>query len=63
MQELKAYTINGRVVSLSMDNVCGVPFFVVRLDGRETFAGKNRAAAIDALDAACAKAREGSGNE
>lgn len=56
MKELKAYNINGHAVTLSMDNVCGIPFFVVRLDGRETFAGKNRGEAVDAFDAACARA-------
>lgn len=56
MKELKSYTINGHTIVLLLDNVCSTPFFVVRLDGRETFAGRNRVAAIDALDAACAKA-------
>ena len=65
MKELRSYTINGHVVTLSMDNMCGVPFFVVRLAGRETFAGKRRDLAIDALDRACAGASsaEGSDNE
>ena len=58
MKELKGYTINGHTITLSLDNVAGIPFFVVRCDGRESFAGKNRAAAIDAFDAACRKASE-----
>ncbi len=56
---LKSYQINGHQIALELDNVCSVPFFVVRLDGKEEFAGKDRASAIDALDAACQAAREG----
>ena len=55
---LKSYQINGHVAALFLDNVCGIPFFVVRLDGRDCFAGKDRAAAIDAFDAACKSAME-----
>lgn len=56
MKELKSYTINGHAIVLQLDNVCGSPFFVVRVDGRETFAGLDRSAAVAALDAACAAA-------
>lgn len=56
MTDLKSYTINGHTIVLLLDNVCGTPSFVVRMDGRETFAGRNRVAAVDALDSACAKA-------
>ncbi len=58
-KELKAYHINGHHVALMLDSVCNIPFFVVRLDGQESFAGKDRAAAIDAFDAECRVAREG----
>lgn len=57
-KELKSYQINGHVAALSLENVFYIPFFVVLLDGRECFAGKDRAAAIDALDAACKSAME-----
>ena len=56
MKELKGYTINGHTVALFLDNVCSTPFFVVKYDGQDVFAGKSRADAVDALDAACAKA-------
>ena len=56
MKELKGYNINVHTVALYMDNVCGMPFFVVRFDSGETFAGKSRQDAVDALDAACARA-------
>lgn len=58
MKELKCYTINGHTITLSLDNVCSTPFFVVRSDRKETFAGKSRLDAIDAFDAACRKASE-----
>ena len=57
-KELKSYHINGHHVALMLDSVCSIPFFVVRLDGQESFAGKDRAAAIDAFDAACKSAME-----
>lgn len=62
MKELKGYTINGHTIVLLLDNVCSTPFFVVRVDGRETFAGRNRAAAVDALDVACSTAAKEAGN-
>ena len=54
--ELKGYNINGHSVALTLDNVCGRSFFVVTVDGADTFAGLDRGAAVDALDKACAKA-------
>ena len=57
-KELKSYRIYGHVCALVLDSVCGLPFFVVSYDGNVTFAGQDRAAAIDALDAACKSAME-----
>lgn len=62
MKELKGYTINGHTLALFLDNVCSTPFFVVRCDGQDIFAGKSRADAVDALDAACAKASKEKNN-
>lgn len=56
MKELKGYTINGHTIVLFLDNVCSMPFFVVRVDGKDVYAGKSRAGAVDALDAACTNA-------
>lgn len=61
-KELKSYSINGHAVVLLLDNVCGNPFFVVRLDGRETFAGLDRSAAVIAFDAACGTAGKEAAN-
>lgn len=55
-KELKSYSINGHAIVLQLDSVCGRPFFVVRVDGRETFAGLDRSAAVVAFDAACSSA-------
>ena len=58
-RELKSYNINGHTVGIWLDNVFCIPFFVVRLDGSERFAGKDRSEAIEAFDDACRAAREG----
>ena len=56
MKELKGFSINGHTITLLLDNVCSIPFFTVRVDGKGTFAGKSRIDAVNALDIACAQA-------